>query len=147
MTHVVVNCGNNDGPDHENPVGERHVHLVVEERAGVNRLDVRRVGHSHDLGKKLERAGDHGLARDDGGHDGDDHAKVESARWHGVEEGVGVCSLGCIGRDEGRLANIGKHQAWVGETEPRELDGPLAKGAEVSEEGLHAGKSQKQAAE
>lgn len=52
--YVVVNCGYDDGADHEEPVGEGDVDLSVEDLGGVDHFDLGEVGELHDLREELE---------------------------------------------------------------------------------------------
>jgi hypothetical protein len=52
--YVVVNCGYDDGADHEEPVREGDVDLAVEDLGGVDELDLGEVGELHDLREELE---------------------------------------------------------------------------------------------
>jgi len=112
--YIVVHGCDNDSPDHQQPVRQRHVHLLMELGACVHRLDVREVRHPHHLRQELEAAGDHGLRGDNGRQHGDHHAEVESPWRHGEEEGIGVRRAGCIGRDERCLANVRNKKARKG---------------------------------
>ncbi|KND89678.1 hypothetical protein TOPH_05618, partial [Tolypocladium ophioglossoides CBS 100239] len=118
-----------DGANHQQPVGQRHVDLLVERLAGVDDLDVRKVREPHDLRQQLEGRRDHGLRGDDGRQHRNDHAKVEAARRHRVEEGVREGRLRLVGRDVGGLPGVREEQA------------------RVRKHGLDAGKGQQQAAE
>lgn len=67
--YVVVDGGDDDRANHENPVCHWNIDLAMELLAGVDHLDLREVAHVHDLGQQLKRGGNHSLGRDNGGQD------------------------------------------------------------------------------
>lgn len=69
---VRVDGSNNDSADHHQPIRNGDIDLTVESVAGVDHLDVRKVGHDHDLTQQLEHTRDNSLGCDNCREDGYD---------------------------------------------------------------------------
>lgn len=104
LRRVVVDSRDNDGSNHQQPVGDRYEDLSVEFVARVDHFDLGKVAGVHDLGQQLESTGDQCLRGNNRGQYGQDERRIEHARRNGLEERIIVCRW--IDRNARSLAEV-----------------------------------------
>jgi hypothetical protein len=54
VAYVVINGGNEQRPNHQQPVCDGHIELAMEDLGGMDHLNLRKVGEFHHLSEKLQ---------------------------------------------------------------------------------------------
>jgi len=132
---IIEHGSDDDGTNHEKPVGHRHVKLSMESFGSVDDFELGKVRKLHDLRQKLETGGNDGLRSNNSGEDTDDQG-VDQCAWRAsIVDRVGVCLR--VDADVCSLADVGQEETWQAETEPTESDSSCAECAQISKERFH----------